>query len=152
MKKLIIAACLLIGTVSFAQENQNATETKKELRKEKRQEKKNSEQKNEALLNRMTTNLNLTADQQAKIKDVLAEQSKNMQEIKEQLDGSKAQDLAKEERRALMQKRQADKKETDAKLQAILKPEQFKKMQDNQEAMKDKMKQKMNKRRGQGQN
>lgn len=152
MKKLIIAACLLIGAMSFAQENQNATETKKELRKEKRQEKKNSEQKNEALLNRMTTNLDLTTDQQAKIKDVLAAQSENMQQLKEQLDGSKVQNLAKEERKALMQKRAANKKETDAKLQAILTPEQFKKMQDNQEGMKEKAKNKMNKKRGQRQN
>lgn len=149
MKKVIIAACLLIGAMSFAQENQNATETKKELRKEKRQEKKNSEQKNEALLNRMTTNLDLTTDQQVKIKDVLAAQSENMQQLKEQLVGSKVQNLAKEERRALMQKRVANKKETDAKLQAILTPEQFKKMQENQEAMKEKAKNKMNKKQGQ---
>jgi Spy/CpxP family protein refolding chaperone len=50
-----------------------------------------------------------------------------------------AKELTSEERKALMQKRTEEKTATDAKLKAILTPEQFKKMKDNEAANREKM-------------
>lgn len=135
MKKLIITALLLICISTFAQE-----QTKPEKKGNKGQKERMSpEQRNQALLDRMTTELKLDANQQEQIKPIIAAQGAKLQAMRDQRIANNAAALASEERKALMQKRKEEKMETDAKLKAILTPEQFKKMKENEAANREKM-------------
>lgn len=71
MKKLIIAALLVIGVSSFAQ-GQNQTEKKSNKNQ---RERLSPEQRSQAQLDKMTTELNLDAKQQEQIKPIIAEQT-----------------------------------------------------------------------------
>ncbi len=144
MKKLIIAVLLVIGFSSFAQE-----QTPKEKKSKKEQKERMSpEQRNQALLDRMTTELKLDTKQQEQIKPILAEQSAKLQAMRDQRMASNSKELTSEERKALMQKRTEERAATDAKLKAILTPEQFKKMKDNEEANREKMREARESRQG----
>ncbi len=135
MKKLIIAVLLLISISTFAQE-----QTKPEKKGNKGQKERISpEQRNQALLDRMTTELKLDANQQEQIKPIIAAQGAKLQAMRDQRMASNAAALTSEERKALVQKRNEEKMETDAKLKAILTPEQFKKMKENEAANREKM-------------
>lgn len=136
MKQLIIAVLLVFSISTFAQE---PTSPEKKGNKEQR-EKMSPEQRNQALLNRMTKELNLDANQQEQIKPILAEQTAKLQAMRDQRMKDNAKEMTKEERKALMQKRNEEKTATDNKLKAILTPEQFKKMKENEAANKEKMK------------
>lgn len=70
----------------------------------------------------MSTNLNLTAEQKTKVRAVFEEQAKTM---REQQQGNS--DLSQEQRREQWTKQR---EAADAKLKAILTPDQFKKYQD----------------------
>jgi len=59
-----------------------------------------------------------------------------------------AKELTKEERKAMMQKRKEEKTAYDNKLKAILTPEQFQKMKENEAANKEKMKEARESREG----
>ncbi|HSD08188.1 hypothetical protein [Flavobacterium sp.] len=135
MKKLIIAALLVVSISSFAQEQAQGD---KKSNKPKR-EKLTPEQRNQALLDKMTTELTLTAQQQEQIKPIIAEQSAKMEAIRAERMNGNGKEMTKEEREAFKTKREDDKKATDAKFQAILTPEQFKKMKANEEAARQKM-------------
>lgn len=134
MKKLIIVALLFTSIFSFAQEVQTENKNKKAKR-----EKMSPEQRNQVLLDKMTKELNLDAQQQEQIKPIIAEQSAKMQEMREQGRASGFQEMSKEERKALMQKRNEEKTVKDNKLKAILTPEQFKKMKEMEAANMEKM-------------
>jgi len=136
MKRLIIAALLVISISTFAQEQ---TQPDKKGNKGQR-ERMSPEQRNQALLERMTAELNLDANQQEQIKPILAEQTAKLQAMRDQRMKENAKEMTKEERKALMQKRNEEKTATDNKLKAILTPEQFKKMKENEAANKEKMK------------
>lgn len=136
MKQLIIAVLLVFSISTFAQE---LTSPEKKGNKEQRA-KMSPEQRNQALLNRMTKELNLDANQQEQIKPILAEQTAKLQAMRDQRMKENAKEMTKEERKALMQKRNEEKTATDNKLKAILTPEQFKKMKENEAANKEKMK------------
>lgn len=142
--KLIIAALLVIGISSFAQEQ---TQPEKKGSKVQR-EKMSPEQRNQALLDRMTTELKLDANQQEQIKPIIAEQSAKLQAMRDQRMANNAKELTSEERKALMQKRQVEKTATETKLKAILTPEQFKKMKDNEAANREKMREARESRQG----
>jgi Spy/CpxP family protein refolding chaperone len=135
MKKLIIAALLFISFSTFAQE-----QTPSEKKGNKGQKERMSpEQRNQVLLDRMTTELKLDAQQQEQIKPIIAEQTAKMQAMRDQRMANNGKELTSEERKALMQKRNEEKTATDAKLKAILTPEQFKKMKENEAANREKM-------------
>ncbi|MFV5695986.1 hypothetical protein ACM55G_11175 [Flavobacterium sp. LB3P122] len=68
MKKLIIAALLVVGMTSFAQD-------KKERPARAEMEKLTPEQRNELMLKKMTLDLDLNAKQQEQMKQVIAEQT-----------------------------------------------------------------------------
>lgn len=136
MKKLIFAVVLLISIASFAQENKSEKKSKKENK-----ETKSPEKRNEARLNKLTTELNLDANQQAQFKPILEEQSAKIEEMKAQQKankeaGTELSDAAKKEMR---KKRMEDKTATDNKIKGILSPEQFGKYQAMQQAEKEKM-------------
>lgn len=136
MKKLIIAALLVIGISAFAQENQPEKKGNKGQR-----ERMTPEQRNQALLDRMTTELKLDAKQQEQIKPIIAEQAAKLQAMREQRMVGNSKEMSKEERSALREKRTEDKIALDAKFQSILTPEQFKKRKENEDANREKMRQ-----------
>ena len=109
MKKLIIAAFLVVGVASFAQNN-NDRPQRGDFSPEKRVE-------------RMTTQLNLDAKQQEQVKQIYAEQAKNREAQK----GFSREQM------------QEERKKSDEKLKAILTPEQLKKWEANQAEMRQRM-------------
>lgn len=137
MKKLIIAALLVVGFSTYAQEG---TETKKKSNKGSK-EIKSPEQRSEAMLAKMTTELNLDAKQQAQIKPVVAEQSAKMEAMRAQMKANKESGVmpSDAEKKELRKNRMADKGVTDNKIKSILTPDQFLKYQAMQEAEKSKM-------------
>ena len=143
-KKLIIAALLVVSISSFAQEQGNADKKANKPKKEKM----SPEQRNQALLDRMTTELKLDASQQEQIKPILAEQTAKLQAMRDQRMANNSKELTSEERKVLMQKRNEEKTATDAKLKTILTPEQFKKMKENEAANREKMREARESRQG----
>jgi protein CpxP len=137
MKKLIIAALLVIGVSSFAQ-GQNQTEKKSNKNQ---RERLSPEQRSQAQLDKMTTELNLDAKQQEQIKPIIAEQTAKREAMRAERMASneKQKDLSSGEREALRQKRAEEKTAMDNKLKAILSPEQLKKMKAIEEANREKM-------------
>ncbi len=138
MKKLIIAVLLFVGVSNFAQEA-NAPKNKKDKGSK---EMKSPEQRNEAMLAKMTTELNLDASQQAQIKPIIAEQSVKMEAMRAQQKANKESGVAPSDadKKAMRKTRMEDKAATDTKIKAILSPDQFVKYQAIQEAEKNKMK------------
>lgn len=134
MKKLIIAALLFTSIFSFAQETQPEKKDKKVKR-----EKMSLEQRNQFLLDKMTKELNLDAQQQEQVKPIIAEQNAKFQGMRDQGTAPDFKEMSKEERKALMQKRNEEKTVKDNKLKAILTPEQFKKMKEMEAANREKM-------------
>lgn len=134
MRRLTIAALLVISISTFAQVTQQDKKAFKVQREEL-----SPERRNQALLDRMTTDLKLDAQQQEQIKPIIAEQTAKFQAIRDQRMANNAKELTSEERKALMQKRKEEKMAIDTKLKAILSPEQFKKMKENEEANREKM-------------
>lgn len=109
MKKLIIAAFLVVGVASFAQNN-NDRPQRGDFSPEKRVE-------------RLTTQLNLDAKQQEQVKELYAEQAKNREAQK----GFSREQM------------QEERKKSDEKLKTILTPEQLKKWEANQAEMRQRM-------------
>jgi protein CpxP len=135
MKRLIIAALLFIGFSSFAQDQNQPNKKPNNGQRERM----SSEQRNQALLDRMTTELKLDAKQQEQVKPILAEQTAKLQAMRDQRMAGNSKELTSQERKVLMQKRTEEKAATDAKLKTILTTEQFKKMKDNEAANREKM-------------
>ena len=137
MKKLIIAALLVIGFSSFAQD-QNQQDKKSNKSKK---EKLSPEQRSQAQLDKLTTELKLDAKQQEQIKPIIAEQTAKREAMRAERMASnvKPKELSSGEREAGKQKRKEEKMAMDNKLKAILSPEQFKKMKDIEEANQEKM-------------
>ena len=115
------------------------TNQKKKGNNGQQRERMTPEQRNQASLDRMTTELKLDAKQQEQIKPILAEQTAKLQAMRDQRMSGGAKEMTADERKAMQQKRQEERTVTENKLKAILTPEQFKKMKDNEEAARQKM-------------
>ena len=127
MKKLIIAALLVVGMTSFAQD-------KKQMGRHHRDEmeKFTPEQRNQLMLKKMTLELNLNASQQKEMSKIIAENSAKrearMKEMKANADSStKPTSDEMFARKNRMLDEQIAMKET---MKKILNPEQFKKWED----------------------
>lgn len=118
MKKLIIAAVLMMGMTTFAQE------------------KLSSQQRNEKHLAKLTTELSLTEKQQKEVGAILAEQSAKREAKIE--NRKKLSEANREERKAEMQS-------NDAKIKAVLTPEQTKKWEELKAKKKEEFKEKRQK-------
>jgi len=120
MKKLIIAALLLVGMTSFAQER---NKTKKRDGKAE-MEKFTPEQRDELMLKKMTLELHLSAKQQSQMKSIIAEKSAKhdvmIKNRKEQADKPN-----RDERFAMKSKMMDEQIAMKAKIKIILSPEQF---------------------------
>ncbi|KAF2342233.1 hypothetical protein [Flavobacterium tistrianum] len=130
MKKLLIAALLFVGIASFAQE---------------KKERLTPEQRNEKQLQKLTTELNLDANQQAQVKQLLADRSAKAEKLRdarqEQRESGTRPTAA--EKEAFKKEMMAEKDANDAKMKSILNADQYTKWKTIQEENKDKAREKM---------
>lgn len=122
MKKLFLAALLVVGLTTFAQE-QN------ERPKRAGMENLTPEQKNQMHLKRLTSELDLNAKQQIEVGKIIAEQGMKKEAMKAKHQAMKAdQKRPTDEERAAFKKQMLDDKNAmNDKMKAILTPEQFEK-------------------------
>lgn len=132
MKKLFVAALLVVGITAFAQE--------REARKGK--ERLTTEQKVDLQVKKMSTDLNLNDKQKEQIKSLVTKQVEKREQKRKELQESKKQDRA--QMKAQMEANQAA---TSAEMKKILTPEQFTKWEKLREEKKDKMKERMMERK-----
>lgn len=136
MKKLFIAALLVVGLSTFAQErkerpNRDNSETSRE--------KLTPEQRSEKHLKKMTTDLSLNEKQQEQVGKIIAEQSTKREAFRAN---------KKAEHEAMKGKMKEERAAMDAKMKAILTPEQLEKWNANNEKRRSKIKERMHERRG----
>lgn len=138
MKKLFIAAMLLIGIASFAQDadQKPAREQRERL---------TPEQRNEKQLQKLTTELGLDANQQTQVKQLLAERSAKAEKLRETREARKDSDVkpTDAEKEAFKNELKAEKEGNEAKMKAILTADQYTKWQSLREKNKEKAKDKM---------
>jgi hypothetical protein len=122
MKKLIIAALLVVGMTSFAQERNKMERRRHGMEMEKF----TPEQRNELMLKKMTLGLDLSAKQQNQMKSVIAEKSTKhdamMGNRKEKTDRP-----TRDERFAMKSKMLDEQIIMKGKMKNILSPEQYEK-------------------------
>lgn len=138
MKKLFIAALLFVGIAGFAQEN-----TQKPAREQR--ERLTPEQRNEKQLQKLTSELSLDANQQAQVKQLLADRSAKAEKFRdarqEQKESGTKPTAA--EKEAFKKEVMAEKDANDAKMKSILNADQYTKWKTIQEENKDKAREKM---------
>lgn len=130
MKKLIIAALLVVGVSSFAQENNDRPQRAN-------MERMTPEQRSEQRIARMTKELNLDAKQQEQLKQLYAEQA--AQRANRQNNQGQGRENMEAQRKAM-----------EDKMKAILTPEQLTKWKSSQDKMRERMQQRMGDRQGSG--
>lgn len=124
MKKLIIAALLVVSFTAFAQGGQRMS----------------TEERTKAQLEKWTTELKLDAKQLEQIKPILTEQAAKNQAMRaEMMGGGSPGDMTTDQREAFMKKRTEITEATNTKLKAILTSDQFKKMTELEEANRQRM-------------
>ncbi|MFC0778907.1 hypothetical protein [Flavobacterium sp. HJSW_4] len=130
MKKLLIAAMLFVGIASFAQAQK---------------ERLTPEQRNEKHLQKLTTELNLDANQQTQVKQLLADRSAKAEKLRDARQEQKENGtkLTAAEKEAFKKEMIAEKEANDAKMKSILNADQYTKWKTIQEENKDKAKEKM---------
>jgi hypothetical protein len=125
MKKLIIAALLVVGMTSFAQER-NKME-KRHGRAE--MEKFTPEQRNELMLKKMTLELDLSAKQQVQMKSIIIEKSAKREAMMKARKENTEKPTS-DQRFAMKSKMLDEQIAMKAKMKNILSPEQYKKWDD----------------------
>ena len=126
MKKLIIAALLVVSVSAFAQGGQG--------------QRMSPEERTKAQIEKLTTELKLDEKQIEQIKPILTEQSAKNQAMRaEMMGGGSPGDMTDEQREAFRKKRTEITEATNNKLKAILTPDQFKKMTEIEEANRQRM-------------
>ncbi|MBS7252412.1 hypothetical protein [Flavobacterium branchiicola] len=138
MKKLFMAVLLFIGVANFAQDaTQKPTGDQKERL--------TPEQRNEKHLKKLTTELNLDANQQAQVKQLLADRSAKAEKFKEARKDKKDSGVkpTAAEKEAFKKEVMAERDANDAKMKSILNADQYTKWKKIQEENKDKAKEKM---------
>ncbi|WP_374175153.1 hypothetical protein [Flavobacterium tructae] len=141
MKKLIIAAFLFVGIASFAQEADQSVQPQKERL--------TPEQRNDRQLKKLTSELNLDANQQTQIKQLLADRSANAEKFREDRKNRKdnGTKLTTEQKAAFKQQMADEKTANDAKMKSILNADQYKKWASIQDEKREKAKEKMKDRK-----
>jgi hypothetical protein len=135
MKKLIIAALLVVGMTSFAQERNKMERRQHGMEMEKF----TPEQRNELMLKKMTLELDLSDKQQNQMKSIIAEKSAKHEAMKKDRK-EKTDKPSRDQRFAMKSKMLDDQIAMKGKMKNILSPEQYEKW--------DAMKGKDHKKRG----
>lgn len=135
MKKLFMAALLMIGMTSLAQEG-------KPMRVVDQQEQLTAEQRNQIQLKRLSTELNLDANQQQEMQRILSDRSTKREEMRKEMAANREKGVKpttedrQNRKNAMADYDNAEK----AKLQKLLTPEQFAKYEKMKQERQDKMK------------
>ncbi|WP_339838523.1 DUF4890 domain-containing protein [uncultured Flavobacterium sp.] len=142
MKKLVVAALLVVGLTTFAQGKGKRGDFKEIT----------PEQRTEMQIKKMTTDLNLNEKQQKEVKELLNAQKEDRAEMIEKRKEIKetAEKATKEQRAEMKAKMDLKKEAIDKKMKTILTDEQYKKWEATKEDRKEKMgdrKEKMKERR-----
>ena len=142
MKKVIIAALLLVGTATFAQQ-----ENKKNSKRE-QVENLTPEQRNQLHLKRMTLDLGLNESQQKEMRKIIAEQSVKREAAMAERKANQEKDVKPTADQRFAKKNQMldDEIATNAKVKKILNPDQFDKWKKKNEKNRAKMKHMMQKK------
>jgi len=98
---------------------------------------KSPQERDQAHLQKLTTDLNLNADQQKKVSELLSDRSTKMAMLKKSRGDKKP---TADERKAIKKQMEEDHKAADAKMKSILNADQYKKWTAIQKEHKDKMK------------
>lgn len=138
MKKLFIAALLFVGIASFAQDMDQKPPRDQ-------RERLTPEQRSEKQLKKLTSELNLDANQQAQVKQLLADRNAKAEKLREARNAKKESGTkpTAAEREAFKKEMLAEKDANDAKMKSILNADQYTKWKKIQEENKDKAKEKM---------
>ncbi|MDL2145318.1 hypothetical protein QQY79_22565 [Flavobacterium tructae] len=141
MKKLIIAAFLFVGIASFAQEADQSVQPQRERL--------TPEQRNDRQLKKLTSELNLDANQQTQIKQLLTDRSANAEKFREDRKNRKdnGTKLTTEQKAAFKQQMADEKTANDTKMKSILNADQYKKWTSIQDEKREKAKEKMKDRK-----
>ena len=136
MKKVIVAALLVVGMTAFAQEKYGKKDGREKL---------TTEQKVDFQVKKLTTDLNLNEKQVKEVRNLVAKQVEKREAKIAEMRAKKEEKTQKgEEIRANLQKDQAANNE---EMQKILTPEQFAKWEKIREERKENFKEKMAERR-----
>ncbi|MDR7372775.1 hypothetical protein [Flavobacterium aquidurense] len=138
MKKLFIATLLFVGVASFAQDMDQKPSGEQ-------RERMTPEQRNEKQLKKLTSELTLDANQQAQVKQLLAERSAKAQKLRDARQAQRDSDTkpTAAEREAFKKQMIAEQDANDAKMKAILNADQYTKWKAIQEENKDKARERM---------
>ncbi|WP_431244307.1 hypothetical protein ACQ9BO_08155 [Flavobacterium sp. P21] len=138
MKKLFIATMLFVGVASFAQDMDQKSGRDQ-------RERMTPEQRNEKQLQKLTSELTLDANQQAQVKQLLADRSAKAEKLRETRQANKdsGTKLTATEREAFKKEMIAERDANDAKMKSILNADQYTKWKKIQEENKDKAREKM---------
>jgi hypothetical protein len=134
MKKLFVAALLVVGITAFAQEKEGRRPGKDRL---------TTEEKVELQVKKMTKDLDLNEKQASEVRILATKQAQKREQKRAELKADKEKDRA--ERIANMQKEEAA---VGAEMKKILTPEQFAKWEKIRDERKEKMKEKIQDRQG----
>eukprot|EP00388_Colpodella_angusta_P000770 GDKJ01002680.1.p2 GENE.GDKJ01002680.1~~GDKJ01002680.1.p2 ORF type:complete len:138 (-),score=29.39 GDKJ01002680.1:342-755(-) len=129
MKKVFMAALLVVGMTAFAQEKEGKREGREKL---------TTEQKVDHQVKKLHNDLNLNDKQTEQVKALVTKQVQKREEKRKEIQESK--DKKREEIRAEMQANQAA---MASEMKKILTPEQFAKWEKNRADQIEKMKEKM---------
>ncbi len=135
MKKVFLAALLIVSLTTFAQEGRKPGSKRAEM------EKMTPEQRSEVRLKRVSAILNLTEKQQKEIAPILVEQQQKREKALADFKAMKEKGVkpSAEERAERAKQRDADQKVMTEKLQKILTPEQMKKWEEKKEQNKERV-------------
>ena len=135
MKKLLIAVLICLGVSTYAQEGHDHSKKGKG-----KHEMKSADKRSEMMLNTLTTQLGLNPSQVDKMKPIIAEQTAKMEELRAKMKENKDKGVepTDADKKAMKKKMKEDKAATDAKVKAILTPEQYTKYESVLAELKEK--------------
>jgi Spy/CpxP family protein refolding chaperone len=118
MKKLFITALLVVGMSALAQDKKEEQKRPEGMERERF----SPEQRNQNMLKRMTSDLNLDAKQQEQLTQIFAEQTAKREAMK-----AKQEKMSDEQREAFRKQMMENRNALNEKIKNILSPEQFQK-------------------------
>ncbi len=150
MKKLLLAVVLVVGIATFAQErNEQDGKEKGEKR-----ERMTPEQRTQLQLKKITIDLKLNDSQQKEVAKLLKDRETKIESMKAERQTAKESGKrpSADERFAMKNRMLDEQKEMKDKLAKILNPEQLAKWEQKQADRKDKMQERMDKRKSKMEN
>lgn len=137
MKKLIIAALLVVGMTTYAQNKKDGSERTK-------MERLTPQERQEKQLKKMTAELSLNTKQQEQVNQLLTDQKVKREKLMDKNKVSKEE--MKMKREAKKSEVQQERKILEDKMKVILTPEQFTTWKTNQEKKREKVESRMKQR------